>query len=320
METRSSQDRVHRLSFDVEWPPGHVACYLVDGPEPILVDAAAPGETEALQNALGTYGCSIGDIDHLVVTHPHIDHIGEVPTIVETADPTVYAPIGVEERFAQSRDGFEARVRRNGRAAGFSGDSLESATERAVELFDRNVELLPPESVDVRVKPGEPVALGHLEFEGVHLPGHQADHLSYRTEIAGDRVLLAGDMGIESFRPIVLHDRLDDGYRDAFDAFYGALDRMAALDVDLVYPGHGPIHDDLRGAVDRDRSSLDNRLDRVAELVADGQATATAVAETIAGGHESQYLVPEAMGALASLEERGRITSELQDGVRRYDV
>lgn len=127
-------------------------------------------------------------------------------------------------------------------------------------------------------------------------------------------------MGIEPFRPIVLHERLDDGYRDAFDAFYRALDRMADLDVDLVYPGHGPIHDDLPGAVERDRSSLDSRLDRVAELVADGQATAAAVAETIAGGHESQYLVPEAMGALAYLEEHGRVTSESQNGVRRYDA
>ena len=42
MESRSTQGRVHRLVFDVDWPPGHVACYLVDGPEPILVDAAAP--------------------------------------------------------------------------------------------------------------------------------------------------------------------------------------------------------------------------------------------------------------------------------------
>ena len=320
METRSSQDRVHRLSFDVEWPPGHVACYLIDGPGPILVDAAAPGETKALENALSGCGYSIDDIDHLLITHPHVDHVGGVPTIIEAADPTVYAPVGVERRFTQSREELETRVRRNCRAAGFSGDALESVVGEAVELRDRNVELLSPESVDVWIAPGEPVSVGQLEFEGVHLPGHQADHLSYRTEIAGDRVLLAGDMGIEPFRPIVLHERLDDGYRDAFDAFYRALDRMADLDVDLVYPGHGPIHDDLPGAVERDRSSLDSRLDRVAELVTDGQATAAAVAETIAGGHESQYLVPEAMGALAYLEEHGRVTSESQNGVRRYDA
>jgi glyoxylase-like metal-dependent hydrolase (beta-lactamase superfamily II) len=320
METRSSQDRVHRLTFDVEWPPGHVACYLVAGPEPILVDAGAPGKTDALRSVLGEYGYSIGDIDHLVVTHPHVDHVGGVPTIVETANPTVHAPIGLETRFAKSRDGLKTRVRRNCRAAGFSGDSLESVTERAVEPLERNVELLPPESVDVWMEPGKSVSVGHLEFEGVHLPGHQADHLSYRTEIAGDRALLSGDMGIESFRPIVLHDRLDDGYRDAFGAFYRALDRMVTLDVDLVYPGHGPVHDDLPGAIERDRASLDARLDRIAELVADGHATAATVAETIAGGHESQYLVPEAMGALAYLEERGRITSESLDGVRRYSA
>ena len=319
MEGGSSRDRIHRLSFDVEWPPGHVACYLVDGPEPILVDAAAPGKTDALRNALGAYGCSIGDIEHLVVTHPHIDHVGEVPTIVENADPTVYAPIGVEAR-ARSRDSLETRVRRNCRAAGFSDDCLETVAGQAVDLLDRNLGLLSPDSVDVWLEPGESVPIGHLEFEGVHLPGHQADHLSYLTEIAGDRTLLAGDMGIEPFRPIVLHDRLDDGYRDAFGAFYRALDRMAELDVGPVYPGHGPVHDDLPGAVARDRASLDHRLDQVAELVDDGHATAAGVAKTLAGGDESQYLVPEAMGALAHLERSGRIRSELRDGTRRYSA
>jgi glyoxylase-like metal-dependent hydrolase (beta-lactamase superfamily II) len=320
MDVRSSQKRVRRLQFDVKWPPGHVACYLIEGPEPILVDAAAPGRTDAFRSALSEYGYAPGDIEHLLVTHPHVDHLGEVPTVLEAGDPTVYAPIGVRSRFAGSPDALEARVRRNCTAAGFSGDTLETAVERAVESLDRNVELLPPESVDVWVEHGESVPIGGLDVEGIHLPGHQADHLSYRTELDGDRVLLAGDMGIEPFRPIVMHDGLDDGYPNAFGAFYDALDRMAELDVDLVCPGHGPIHGDLHDVVERDRASLDDRLDRVAGLVADGRATAPAVAEALAGDHGSQYLLPEAMGALAHLETTGRITGESRDGVRRYSA
>ncbi|MCQ4334395.1 MBL fold metallo-hydrolase [Natronomonas sp. F2-12] len=318
MDVRSSQELVHRLSFDVKWPPGHVACYLIEGPEPILVDAAAPGRTEAFRDALATYGYGPGDIEHLLVTHPHVDHIGEVPTVLEASDPTVYAPVGVKSRFDRPADTLEARVRRNCREAGFSGETLETAVGRAVESLERNLELLAPGSVDVWIEPGERLSVGSLDVEGVHLPGHQADHLSYRTDIDGDRVLLAGDMGIEPFRPIVLHEGLDDGYRDAFSAFYGALDRMAELEVDVVYPGHGPVHGDLDWVVDRDRSSLDNRLDQVAALVADGHETTPAVAEAVAGDHGSQYLLPEAMGALAHLEKTGRVTGESRAGVRRY--
>lgn len=300
--------------------PGHVACYLVDGPEPILVDATAPGKTKAFRSAFAEYGYSPGDIEHLLLTHPHVDHIGEVPTVLDAADPTVYAPGGVRTRFARSADALESRVRQNCIEAGFSGELLETAVGTAVDSLERNVELLAPESVDVWMRPEETTSIGHLAIESVHLPGHQADHLSYLTEIGGDRVLLAGDMGIRSFRPVIMHDGLDEDYRDAFGAFYTALDRMAELDVDLVYPGHGPVHDDLQGTVERDRRSLDDRLDRVTGLVADGYDTVPAIAAALSGGHESEYLFPEAMGALAHLGETGRITSELRDGVRRYDV
>lgn len=320
MDAQSSHGQIHRLTFDIRWPPGHVACYLVDGPEPILVDATAPGKTEAFENALAEHGYRPSDIEHLLLTHPHIDHIGEVPTVLEAGAPTVYAPVGVRSRFAHSADALERRVRKNSIEAGLSGELLETAVEMAVGSLERNVERLPPESIDVWMTPEDPVSVGHLDIESVHLPGHQADHLSYLAEIDGDQALFAGDMGIESFRPIIMHDGLDDGYREAFDAFYTALDRMASLDADRIYPGHGPIHDELQGVIERDRSSLDNRLDGVVGLVEDGHATALAVARALSGEHEIQYLFPEAIGALAHLEETGRIASELRDGVRRYRV
>lgn len=320
MGVRSTREHVHRLSFDVKWPPGHVACYLIEGPEPILVDAGAPDRSERFQDALAEFGYVPGDIEHLLITHPHVDHIGKAATVLEAGDPTVYAPIGVRSRFAGRADALEERVRRNCLTAGFSGDTLEAAIERALDSFERNVGLLAPDSVDVWVKPGEEISVGHLRVEGVHLPGHQADHLSYLTEIADRRVLLSGDMGIEPFRPIVVHDGLDDGYREAFGAFYGALDRMADIDVDLVYPGHGPVHAELEAVVDRDRASLDDRLDRIADLVADGHATAPAVVKTLGGGRGNQYMIPETLSALAHLEETGRITGELTDGTYRYSA
>lgn len=317
METRSRHRRIHRLEFDVEWPPGHVACYLIDGPEPILVDAAMPQDGDALDAALAEHGCTLPEIEHVLITHPHVDHIGGVPSVLGAADPTVYAPASVRERFEQSPDAVGERVRRNC-LSGFAGERLETVIGMAVRSLERNVELLPPETVDVWIEPDDSTSVGDLVADAVHLPGHQADHLSYSTTLDGERVLLAGDMGIQSFRPVVIHDGLDDGYREAFDAFYTALDRMAAIDVDRVYPGHGPVHDDLTGVVEYHRSSLDRRLDRLVELVADGTRTAPRLAHVIAGDHDVNYLIPETMSALAHLESTGRLESDSVDGGRRY--
>lgn len=318
MDAQSRQKRIHRLSFDVDWPPGHVACYLIDGPEPILVDAAAPGEADTFQTTLAEHGYAPSDIEHLLITHPHVDHIGEVPTILEAGDPTIYVPSGVQKRFEQDPDALEARVRQNCLDAGFPDEQLEMAVEMTVESLERNSEFLGLEAVDVWMTPERTESIGGLDIESVHLPGHQADHLSYLTSVDDNRVLLAGDMCIQPFRPVLMHDGLDDGYREAFDAFYTALDRMAALDVDRVYPGHGPVHDDLQGVVERDRASLDTRLDRVFELVTEGEDTVPAIASALASNHDSRYLFPEVMSALSYLEAEGRITSEQENSVRRY--
>ncbi|QLD88036.1 MBL fold metallo-hydrolase [Natronomonas salina] len=320
MELRNSVDDVHRLEFEVDWRPGHVACYLVDGPEPILVDAALPDHDAALRDALAEHDYEPSDVEHLLVTHPHVDHVGQVPTILEAGDPTVYAPAGVRERFARDPEGLESRVRRNCEAAGFPDEQLEMAVEMAVESLERDSALLPPDDVDVWIEPGDTTTIGHVEIGAVHAPGHQADHLCYPTELGGESVLLAGDMGIQPFRPVVMHDGLDDGHREAFEAFYTALDRLDDVDVDRVYPGHGPVHDDLAGAVERHRESLDDRLENVTDLVEDGYSTVPGVAMALAGDRDVKYLIPETMSALAHLEETGAVGSEMRDGVRFYEA
>jgi glyoxylase-like metal-dependent hydrolase (beta-lactamase superfamily II) len=318
MDSRNTERSVHRLEFGVEWRPGHVASYLLDGPEPVLVDAATPDNEEAFRTQLETYGYGPADIDHVLLTHPHVDHIGLVSTVLEAGDPTVYAPVGVRERLSESADALGSRIRANCVEAGFFGEQLERVVGMAVGSLERNAELLPPAAVDVWIEPGDRIAVGQLHIDAIHAPGHQADHLCYPAEIDGESALLAGDMGIEPFRPILLHDGFDDGYREAFGAFYTALERLAALDVDRVYPGHGPVHDDLAGAVRRDRESLDDRLERVEDLVANGYSTAPDVVGALAGDRAVEYLIPEAMSALAHLETSGTITSELTDGVRYY--
>ena len=194
------------------------------------------------------------------------------------------------------------------------------AVEMAVESLERNSDLLGPDAVDVWIEPGDTTAVGPIEVGAVHVPGHQADHLAFPVELGGESALFAGEMAIEPLRSVSLHDGLDDGHREAVDAFYAALDRLAALDVDRVYPGHGPIHRDLQGVVRRDRESLDARLDGVRKLVAEGQETAAEVAFALAGDRDVEYIVPEAMAALAHLEATGAVTVELVDGVRRYDA
>lgn len=324
---------LHRVEFDVDWPPGHVACYLLDGPEPVLVDAGMPNDPAdsadstddpdreaTLREGLAAAGVDPADVTHLVVTHPHVDHIGQVPTVLEAGDPTVYAPAGVRERFAGNADALADRVERNAAEAGIEGERLEEAVTMAVRSLERDRELLPPSAVDHWVEPGEPVDVGGRTLEPTHTPGHQADHLVYRTDIGDESVLLAGDTVMEPFRAVAIHDGLDDGVFEAFEAYYTALDRLSTLEADRVYPGHGPVHRGFDEIVARDRGSLDRRLDSVEEAIREGVRTIPGIAARIAGDRPVRYLLPEAYGAAVHLASVGRASVTVEDGVRHYGL
>ncbi|MFD1512612.1 MBL fold metallo-hydrolase [Halomarina rubra] len=317
--------RVHRIEAPVDWPPGHVAAYLVELGTPhhrelALVDAAMPDPDSevALRETLADRDATLADVDHLLLTHPHVDHVGQVTTVLEAADPDVYAPAGVRDRFARDPDDLAATVRTTATAAGLDEEGVERAVEMAVGSLRRNRELLPVESVGTWFADGDTFDLAGTTVEVVHTPGHQADHCCLFAPESG--TLLAGDMVIDPFRPVVLHAGLDREVGDAIGAFYDALDRLADLDVDRVYPGHGPVHESFADTVARDRASLDRMLDRTVEAVADGAETAAAVAERRARTRGTEYIVAEVVAALWHLEATGRLDVHRDGDIRRFST
>ncbi|RXK49302.1 MBL fold metallo-hydrolase [Halorientalis pallida] len=323
-EQMQESTTVHRLECSVDWPPENVAAYFVDCAEPILFDAGMAGETarEELTEDVASHGYELADIEHLVVTHPHTDHIGQVQAVIDAADSEVYAPASIQRRFERDPEDLSDTVRANAQAAGVQGEYLDDAVEMSVESLKRDSSLLPSEAVDHWLGRGETVDVGPLTVETVHTPGHQADHLCYLSDLDGERVLFSGDMALGTFRPVAMHTGFDDGYEDAIGEFYAALDTLADLDVDRVFTGHDDPHTEFDVRVQHDRESLDRLLDRTQEALENGSgATAVEIAFQRSGDRNMEYLVIETASALAHLDGEGVLTSETDDhGVRRYEV
>ncbi len=320
MQSRLDREAVHRIEFEIEWPPGTASAHLVDATEPVLVDAGGPGEPgrAALESGLSAVGLEPEDVEHLLVTHPHTDHDGQVPTVLEAGEPTVYAPAGVRERLQRDADDLAETVRSNARRAGVP--DVDVAVEQAVGSLRRNRECLPPAAIDETVAHGDRIRAGDVAFEAVHVPGHQVNQVAFRT----DGLLFAGDAAVEPFRPAALHVGFDRGHTDAVDAFYEGLDVLEAVepDVERVYPGHGPVFTDLAGTIERDRRSLDDVVAGARDAVETlGTATAYEVTrERVTEVDGREYTVFESVGALARLERQGALTSTVRDDVRRYRI
>ncbi|MCL2553192.1 MAG: MBL fold metallo-hydrolase [Actinomycetia bacterium] len=153
-------------------------------------------------------------------------------------------------------------------------DHAEGAA-RFAELTRTPVRALDPalRLGDEGLTAGDTVTTGGLELRVLPTPGHTADSLSFH--LPADGAVLTGDTVLGRGTTVVAHPdgRLGD--------YLDSLRRLQALTVDggvdTVLPGHGPVLDDARGAVEFYLAHRAHRLAQVETAVEAGLRSAADV-------------------------------------------
>lgn len=319
--TTDSEVPIHRIEFAVDWPPGHAAAYVLATDEPVLIDAGTPGErgTEELKAGLADAGYTPADIEHVVLTHGHTDHVGQTLTLCEAGSPTIYAPKQQRARYQRDMETVAERTRANLLEAGLEPDLLESASERLLAGHRMVRDSLPEAAVD-RWIDDEPFSVGEHDLDPIYTPGHHISHVCFGTALDGARIIFSGDMAIQPFRAPSLLVNFDDGATESVRQFRSSLDHLATHQFDRVYPGHGPVHDRYLACLDRSRSDLEGKCEYCLKQIESGNTTAFQIAVARTGTkREISRIIVETVGCLGYLEHHGRVQHVLEDGVRYYE-
>jgi glyoxylase-like metal-dependent hydrolase (beta-lactamase superfamily II) len=227
--------------------------------------------------------------------------VGRDPCYVVDPGPALPAHVERVEQAARRRGGLGGvAVTHDHHDHADAVPALLAAAGRPVPIAAAGLE-----RADVRLRDGE--RFGPLM--ALATPGHAADHLAF---LAG-RVLFSGDAVLGSGSVFV------SPQPGALRAYLAALARLAALDLEAICPGHGPL---VRAPAAKLREYRDHRLARERRLVAALQAGARTVPELLAGAWPDAP--PELRAAatltlaahLDKLDEEGR----LPEGVERPDV
>ena len=153
------------------------AGYLIEGPEPVLVETGSQTSLDAVLDALAALGLGPSDLAGVVVTHIHLDHAGAVGDVAAAfPDATVY----VHEKGA--------------RHLADPSRLIDSAARVYGDLLDRLYGRLTPTPPDrIRVLgDGEQVRIGPARsLTAVDSPGHAKHHLALHDSETG--VLFTGD-------------------------------------------------------------------------------------------------------------------------------
>jgi len=192
-----------------------------------------------------------------VVIDPGVDDAGHLAALEAAAQGAICAII-ITHRHPDHVGGAAELARRTGapiRAFGYHNDGAYDA----------------PLSVDQPLVEGDMLALGDINLEALHTPGHAADHLCLYAREA--RWLFAGDTVMADVTVVILPP---DG---SMTAYLDSLARLQAMSIDTIAPGHGHLLDDPAATF---AHIVDHRLTREAQVLdalgVAGEADAAAIA------------------------------------------
>ena len=172
-----------------------------------LIDAGTGMNFETVKQNLSKFNLKPNDIELIVNTHCHYDHVGGDTNFIRSADCDVF----IHE--------LEADLLRK-------GDGVITCAD----MFGKKLE---PIDVARELREGGKIELGELTLEVLHTPGHTTGSICLYA--AKQRILFSGDT--------IFSDGVGRTDMPTGDAatLHNSIEGLLKLDVQTIYPGHGPL-------------------------------------------------------------------------------
>jgi glyoxylase-like metal-dependent hydrolase (beta-lactamase superfamily II) len=309
---------IHRIAVPTPFAVGRVNLYLIEDEPLTLVDSGpnSGSSLDALERGLRALGHEIGDLERIVVTHQHIDHIGLVKILAGRSDAEVVALDRLVPFLEHYREDTAAE------------DEFATATMLRHGISEEVARALASVSLAFRawgagahvtraLEDGE-----ELEFAGRSLgtlfrPGHSATDTVFhdrerRLLIGGDHLLATISSNPLISRPMVAGEER----RRALIEYIESLRQTREMDLALVLPGHGDPIEDHRELIDRRLTLHARRADKIHALIAERPRSAHDIAQALWGNiavTQAFLTLSEVLGHTDILVAEGRVEED-EDG------
>ena len=214
---------IYRLGTNV-----HNFYLITEGGKATVIDAGCSKELPTLEAGLASLGMKRDDVEAILITHAHADHIGfaaEAGREVRTSEPE--APIATGEMEGHAVKIPQLPLWRLGTWRFLIGLVRVGVTN--APRVESVVTFTDGEALDL---PGSPTA--------VYSPGHTIGHAAFY--MGSSKVLFTGDalvtrdlLGHQDADPQLMPDMFHTDPAQARES----LDALAAMDTELLLPGHG---------------------------------------------------------------------------------
>ncbi len=314
------------LPIPTPFAVGRVNCYLVEDDPLTLIDAGPNSATSltAMEAALAEHGRDVEQLERIVITHQHIDHIGLVQILAERSGAEVcaldvLAPwLADYRRQMEANDGFSAEIMlRNG----IPQDVVHAL--RAVSASFRAWGA--PAGVTRPLAAGEVLGFASRDWRVLHRPGHSPSDTVFFDESSGE--LFGGDHLIKhiSSNPLISRPLAGEASErpKALMSYLDSLRATRAMELTVVYAGHGEPIADHRALIDERFRMHERRAKKLHGLIAERSRNAYELAQAMWGNvavTQAFLTLSEVLGHVDLLIEAGRVREREADGIVRFEA
>lgn len=309
--------RLHPIPTPTVFPVGPANVYFYPGPPAILFDAGTNTEEafQALCDGLTRLGVNLADIENVVLTHHHLDHVGLVGRIKASSGARVFAHESVPAQlpFLFNAQQIQQQLRKVLLELGAPVSNVDALVEERMKYHW----LYEPPQIDEVVQDGSTIGPFEVHFR----PGHSPTDTVFVH--AGQRWAVTGDHLIHKVTPSPLLRRYDDnGQREkSLVQYYESLMRTRELSITGCFAGHGSPFTDHRHAVDTTLQHIQKRCARLLKLLSPQGLTPYEMTSHLFPRMADvmlYYCLSTTTGHLELLETQGLVFTERRDGVTRY--
>ncbi|MHB1652831.1 MAG: MBL fold metallo-hydrolase [Desulfitobacteriaceae bacterium] len=285
--------------------------YIIKGAERNLIIDTGMNREECLKamlSGLSELGVNLEETDFFI-THLHADHLGLVSSLVTPSSKIYFNQpdseiFGDESKWEEQKD-FAI-------LSGFSELEVQQAIEKHPGYRYKATGKLQFQYL----REGDSLDIGGYQFRCLETPGHTQGHMCLYD--ASRKILVSGDHILGRITPNISSWSDDE---NPLSEYIGSLDKIAALDVDIVLPGHRSIFYNCQERIRELKEHHAERANEIMDILAKGSLNAYQVAALMTWDmsyktweefpvSQKWFATGEAVAHLKYLEEKGYIIKE----------
>ena len=324
--TPAAEAGVHRLAIPTPFAVGRVNVYLIEDEPLTLVDAGPNSGTslDELQHGLASLGHELEDIELVIVTHQHIDHLGLVNIVSSHSGADVAAidaAVPFIENYKEEADAQDEFATRTMLRHGIPEDVVSAlqSVSQAFRAWGARAE------VTRVLHDGERLELRDRVLEAHFRPGHSPSDTVFLDPER--RMLLAADHLLRhiSSNPLVTRPAGDRSSErpQALVTYLESLRKTREMELSLVLPGHGEPIEDHRALIDERFALHERRAEKMLRLIAERPRSAYELAQALWGNiavTQAYLTLSEVLGHTDLLLNDGRVREVEHDGVVTFEA